>query len=142
MKHLRNQAVTLLQQVPSAFVHDTSISQANVAGDWERQALAICCWRLRKASHGLWCQLCSFVSLLNKLVQKLVPNASLEQASLRIPKTENKIQFMQFTLNVAVLECSFQKHSQGILGVRIPTSNQGTTPATKHWHTPVHLALE
>jgi hypothetical protein len=42
---------------------------------------------------------------------------------------------MQIYTNVAVLECSFQKHSQGILGVKIPNSNQGTMPSTKQWHT-------
>jgi hypothetical protein len=32
-------------------------------------------------------------------------------------KNENKNQFMQFALEVAILECSFLNHSEGILGV-------------------------
>jgi hypothetical protein len=35
------------------------------------------------------------------------------------PPQKNLNQFMQFVLEVAVLECSFLKHSQGILGVKL-----------------------
>jgi hypothetical protein len=42
--------------------------------------------------------------------------SSLRQDPTIGSKNKNKVQFMQFTQEVPVLECYFLKHSQGILG--------------------------
>jgi hypothetical protein len=46
-----------------------------------------------------------------------------QDPTIEFPKNKNNFQFMQFVLEVAFLECSFVKHSQGIAGLKCNKDN-------------------